>query len=277
MKDIAAALAFATRTQDGAIDRVDAEWLLAHVLNKPRSWLYAFSEAALSEAQQHSFMQLLERRGQGEPVAYLTGTQGFWTLALKVTPATLIPRPETELLVSLALANLADTPHPCLLDMGTGSGAIALALATELPSAQITAVDVSSSALAVASENMAALGCRNTELLQSDWFSALAGRRFDGIVSNPPYIETGDAHLRQGDLRFEPISALSSGVDGLDAIRRIVQEAPGYLLPQGWLMLEHGWQQGEAVRALLANAGFTAVATHRDLEQRERVSFGRSA
>jgi len=275
MKDIAAALAFATQPHDSPIDRVDAEWLLAHVLNKPRSWLYAFAETPLSEAQQRHYGQLLERRWQGEPVAYLTGTQGFWSLTLKVTPATLIPRPETELLVSLALANLADTPHPHLLDMGTGSGAIALAIASELPLAKITAVDLSSEALAVAAENAAALGCRNTELLHSDWFSALAGRRFHGIVSNPPYIEEGDAHLQQGDLRFEPKSALASGADGLDAIRRIAAEAPNYLLPQGWLMFEHGWQQGEAVRALLANAGFTAIASHRDLEHRERVSFGR--
>ncbi len=277
MKDIAAALACATQPKDNLIDRVDAEWLLAYVLNKSRSWLYAFAETPLTEAQQHHYLQLLERRGKGEPVAYLTGTQGFWSLALKVTPATLIPRPETELLVSLALANLNDMQHPFLLDMGTGSGAIALAIASELPSAKITAVDMSSAALAVAAENTMALGCKNIELLQSDWFSALAGRRFNGIVSNPPYIEAGDVHLQQGDLRFEPMSALASGIDGLEAIRRIVAEAPDHLLPQGWLMIEHGWQQGEAVRALMANAGFTSIATHRDLEQRERVSFGRLA
>ena len=277
MTDIATALRQACQPDTGGLARLDAELLMAHVLDKPRTWLYAFGDVVLSAAQQAAFADLAARRRAGEPVAYLTGRRGFWTLDLQVTPDTLIPRPETELLVELALARLPPDAAIEVLDLGTGSGAVALAIAVERPQARVTAVDASPGALAVARANAEAHALRNVEFRHGDWYAPLAGARFALIASNPPYIESADPHLAQGDLRFEPRSALASGSDGLDDIRAIIAGAPRHLLPGGWLLLEHGWNQGPAVRALLASAGFADVATARDLEDRDRVSLGRLA
>ena len=263
------------RQATATIECVDAECLLAHLLQKPRSWLFAHAGDPAAPDVAESFGTLLARRQAGEPVAYLTGTQGFWTLALQVSPATLIPRPETELLVELALARLPRESAPRIADLGTGSGAIALAIASERPRANVIATDASAAALAVARGNALGNGITIVEFRKGDWFTPLMGERFDLIASNPPYIAINDPHLGQGDLRFEPASALSSGNDGLDDIRQIVRHASMYLHPRGWLLLEHGWDQGDAVRALLAAAGFADVATERDLEQRDRVSLGR--
>ena len=257
------------------IERVDAEWLLAHALDRPPGWLWAHADDAVEAAARERFEALLSRRAAGEPVAYLTGTQGFWSLDLRVTPATLIPRPETERLVELALARLpADAPCR-VADLGTGSGAIALAIARERPMAAVVATDASKAALAVAVANAQRNGIDNTWFRRGDWCEALGRERFDLIACNPPYIALGDPHLDHGDLRHEPPDALASGSDGLDAIRRIVRDAPAHLAPAGWLLLEHGWDQGEAVRALMAAAGFVDVATEPDLEGRDRVTLGR--
>jgi release factor glutamine methyltransferase len=258
-------------------DRAEADILLAHALGRSRSWLIAHADDAVDAAGAAAFAALVQRRAAGEPVAYLTGHRGFWTLELEVTPATLIPRPETELLVELALARLPHDGAPRVVDLGTGSGAIALAIARECPHARVLATDASAAALAVAQRNAQANRLGNVDFVRSDWFAALAGERFDLIVSNPPYIAAGDPHLKQGDLRFEPASALASGSDGLDDIRRIVDGAPQHLAAGGWLLFEHGWDQGVAVRGLLEAAGYGEVFTAQDLEGRDRVSGGRTA
>ena len=263
--------------QAAAIDRVDAEWLLAHSLQTPRSWLFAHSGDAVPAEAAVRFAALLARRQAGEPVAYLTGSQGFWTLDLAVSPATLVPRPETELLVEGALARIPVNSASHVADLGTGSGAIALAIAKERPHTAVIATDASAAALEVARGNAARNGITNVEFREGDWLAPLAGETFDLIASNPPYIAEGDPHLDRGDLRFEPPTALSSGEDGLDAIRRIVRDAPARLAPGGWLLLEHGWDQGALVRALLEAAGFIDVETAHDLEGRDRISLGRKA
>ncbi len=257
--------------------RHEAELLLLHVLDRPRSWLFAHATDPLAANDQAAFEALLARRVAGEPVAYLTGRRGFWTLDLEVDPATLIPRPETELLVELALERLPQDQSLQLADLGTGSGAIALALASERPQAQVLATDASPGALAVAARNAARHELRNVRFAEGghDWYAPLQGARFDLIASNPPYIASDDPHLEQGDLRFEPATALASGVDGLDDIRRIVDGGQAHLLPGGWLLIEHGWDQGEAIRALFDAAGFTEVQTVQDLEQRDRITLGR--
>ncbi|MGY0505995.1 peptide chain release factor N(5)-glutamine methyltransferase [Luteimonas sp. e5] len=257
------------------IDAVDAEYLLLHVLGRGRGWLFAHGDEALDADAVARFEDLVTRRAEGWPVAYLTGRRGFWSLDLEVGPDTLIPRAETERLVELALARLpADTPLR-IADLGTGSGAIALALARERPLARVVATDASAAALEVACRNARAHGLGNVEFRHGDWFAPLAGERFDLVASNPPYVAEGDAHLGRGDLRFEPPSALASGGDGLDDLRRIIADAPQYLLPGGWLLVEHGHDQGAAVRELFAAAGFSAVGSEHDLEARERVSLGR--
>ena len=263
------------RTARSRIDPVDAQWLLAHVLGQSPAWLYAHANDAVEAAVAARFESLLERRHAGEPVAYLTGHRGFWTLDLQVTPDTLIPRAETELLVELALARLPSDRMLLVADLGTGSGAIALALARERPRARVLATDASPAALAVARDNAAALGITNIAFACGDWCAPLNDRRFDLIASNPPYIAADDPHLSRGDLRHEPPAALASGTDGLDAIRAIVAAAPLHLVAGGWLLLEHGLAQGAAVRALLQRGGFIEVRTDRDLEGRERVSSGR--
>jgi len=257
------------------IDRFDAEILLMHVLQRDRAWLFAHALDQPGAAACERFETLSARRAAGEPVAYLTGHRGFWSLDLQVAPATLIPRPETELLVELALARLPEDAPCSVLDLGTGSGAVALAVASERASARVVASDVSAAALAVARGNAGRLHLRNVEWVAGDWFAPFAGKRFDMVVSNPPYIAADDPHLQQGDLRFEPAGALASGSDGLDAIRRIVGHARDHLEPGGWLLFEHGWNQGGAVRALLDEAGYGEVFTRQDLEQRDRVSGGR--
>ncbi len=275
MTDIANLLKHAVANESGGLDRIDAEFLLAHSLGKSRSWLYAHADQELDSRQISDFDSLVQRRNQGEPVAYITGRRGFWSLDLQVTADTLIPRPETERLVELALSRLHPQTPAEILDLGTGSGAIALAIAMERPASRITAVDASAAALAVAAANAGRLQLCNVVFEQGDWYSQLGTRRFDIIASNPPYIESSDAHLAIGDLCFEPRSALVSGPDGLDDIRILIAGAPRYLLPGGWLLIEHGWNQGEAVRALFAKAAFTGISTERDLENRDRVTIGR--
>ncbi|HET6552326.1 MAG TPA: peptide chain release factor N(5)-glutamine methyltransferase [Dyella sp.] len=256
-------------------DRLEAEVLLVHVLGRMRSWLIAHADDRLDAGDEAAFGALVARRREGEPVAYLTGRRGFWSLELEVTPATLIPRPETELLVELVLERVPEDATARVVDLGTGSGAIALAIAHERTRAQVTATDASAKALEVARRNAERLGITNVSFEHGDWFAPLSGRTFDVVASNPPYIEAGDEHLTQGDLRFEPGSALASGIDGLDDIRRIVDHAQAHLAPGGWLMMEHGWNQGPAIRALLEQAGYRDVFTAQDLEQRDRVSGGR--
>jgi release factor glutamine methyltransferase len=256
-------------------DRADAELLLLHLLGKPRSWLIAHADDGLDEPVLAAFDELVGRRAQGEPVAYIIGRRGFWSLDLDVTPATLIPRPETERLVELALERLPVGGESRVADLGTGSGAVALAIARDRPRACVTATDASAAALAIAQRNAERLALRNVTFEHGDWLAPLAGRQFELIVSNPPYIESDDPHLGQGDLRFEPAAALASGTDGLDAIRRIADGASTHLVAGGWLLLEHGWNQGAAVCALLERAGYREVFVAQDLESRDRVSGGR--
>lgn len=272
---VAQRLLEAANSLPGESPRADAELLLARAVGQPRSWLYAHSDAVLSDEQASSFRTLLERRRRGEPVALILGTREFWSMELIVTADTLIPRPETELLVELALRHLPAQSHSRVLDLGTGSGAIALALAHERPLAEVTASDADARTLAVAQKNAARLGLGRVRFLLGNWFSAVRDERFDVIASNPPYIADGDPHLLQGDLRFEPRAALASGSDGLDALRAIAAAAPRYLQPDGWLLLEHGFEQGGAVRAFLQSAGFADIATNADMEGRDRVTGGR--
>lgn len=274
MSRIRDSLAAAAQTLGGEDARREAEMLLLAVLGKPRAWLYAHAEDALDAEQAAAFAALLQRRCRGEPVAYLTGRRGFWSLDLRVTPATLIPRADTERLVELALQRLPPQRVLNVADLGTGSGAIALALARERPQARVVATDASAAALEVARANAVDNQVANVEFLEGTWFAPLATRRFDLIVSNPPYVAEHDAHLEQGDLRFEPRTALAAGADGLDDLRQIVAQAPVHLRSGSWLLLEHGYDQGAAVRGLLAAAGFAAVETWQDLGGNDRVSGG---
>lgn len=256
------------------IDALDAELLLAHVAGRGRGWLYAHGEAVLPGGQARAFEALVERRAQGEPVAYLLGSRGFWSLDLQVTPETLVPRPETERLVELALERIPSGIEVDVADLGTGSGAVALALARERPRARVLATDASPGALAVAQANARRLDLGNVRFARGDWWAAVGDARFDVVVSNPPYIAEDDPHLAEGDLPWEPRSALVSGPDGLDAIRAIARGAAVHLHSGGWLLLEHGRDQGPAVRAVLQDAGLDAVATATDLEGRDRVAMG---
>ena len=258
---------------DSPTARLDAELLLAAALGKPRSYLRTWPEHEPGAEQLTAFAALLERRRAGEPVAYILGHQGFWSLDLEVAPHTLIPRPDTELLVETAMALLPATPLKAL-DLGTGTGAIALALASERGGWKVTGVDRIAEAVALAERNRQRLKLGNAEFRLSSWFDTLAGERFGLIVSNPPYIAASDRHLGEGDVRFEPISALVAGADGLDDIRRIIDQAPQHLEAGGWLLLEHGYDQAEAVRGLLRAAGFAAVDSRRDLGGHERISLG---
>ncbi len=254
--------------------RLDAEVLLAAALERPRSYLYAWPERTLEPEQSTRFLAWLAWRGAGFPVAYIIGRREFWSLDLEVTPDTLIPRPETELLVELALARLPVDRPVAIADLGTGSGAIALALAVERPLARIVATDRSLAALTVARRNARRLNIRHVEFREGDWCAPLGNERFDLIAANPPYVAAADPRWRQGELRFEPPGALVSGVDGLDALRAIITQAPFYLEPGGWLLLEHGYDQGETVPALLRERGFDAASDHRDAAGLSRTSAG---
>ena len=258
---------------DSPSARLDAELLLAAALGKPRSFLRTWPERVVSREVHDLFGSYLARRRAGEPVAYILGRQGFWSLDLEVAPHTLIPRPDTELLVETALDLLPATPAR-VLDLGTGTGAIALALACERPGWQVQGVDRVAEAVALAERNRERLDLANAAFRASQWFSELAGERFSLIVSNPPYIPSADPHLAQGDVRFEPSSALVSGADGLDDIRLIIEQAPAHLENGGWLMLEHGFDQAGAVRDLLLTRGFARVESRRDLGGHERISLG---
>ena len=286
----------------------EAQLLLQHVLNVNRAWLISHENDALEANIHEAFETLLQRRINGEPVAYILGYREFYGLKLKVTPDTLIPRPDTETLVEAALAKIPqndNTYYPSfqrksessdfttldsdfrrndalkILDLGTGTGAIALAIAKHRPQASVTAVDASRAALDIAIENAENLKITNINYILSNWFSAFSQenykQKFDVIVSNPPYIEAHDTHLTQGDLRYEPIKALASGVDGLDAIRTIITNASQHLNPHGWLMLEHGYNQAESVASLLKQAGFTEINHAKDLAGIQRVTLGRLA
>lgn len=253
---------------------IEAQMLLMQVLNVSRAWLLAHATDILPDATIQSFESLLMRRLAGEPVAHILGYREFFGLHLEVTADTLIPRPDTETLVEAALQKCTGTMH--VLDLGTGSGAVALAIAKHTPASHVTAVDASEAALQVAMRNARALSLGHVRFLLSDWFAAVTGERYDLIVSNPPYIEATDPHLQQGDLRFEPLTALASGADGLQDIRKIVAEAPQYLRPGGWLMLEHGYNQALAVQQLLNASGFQSVQTVSDLGGNPRVTLGQS-
>lgn len=252
---------------------LDAQLLLAKVLGKSQSYLRTWPERELDAEQLMAYEQLMARRRQGEPVAYLLGQQGFWSLDLQVSPATLIPRADTERLVELAL-ELGPPGAAGVLDLGTGSGAIALALAIERPEWQVLGCDTVAQAVELAERNRLAHKLGNARFVQSNWFSALATDTFELIVSNPPYIAAKDPHLQRGDVRFEPVSALVSGTDGLDAIRQIIEQAPAHLHSDGWLLIEHGWDQSAPVGELLQQRGFAAVQSWQDLAGHQRVSGG---
>jgi len=285
MTMVRALLDHGARSLRGGEARVEAELLLIHVLGVSRAWLVAHAEDEIGDEKRAAFEALITRRARGEPIAYLTGWRGFHALDLRVTPDVLIPRAETELLVEIALARIPRAPdsvslHPgCrIADLGTGSGAIALAIARARPDARVLATDASEAALKIARDNARRLDLANVEFAQGDWCVALGDTRdFDLIVSNPPYIAEGDPHLREGDLRFEPLAALASGAGGLDAIRTIVRDGRAHLRPGGWLLIEHGFEQGAAVRGLLEQSGYREVFTECDLERRERVSGGMAA
>jgi len=254
----------------------DAEVILSHVLDKPRSWLIAFDDYSLTMEQQGALAELIARRSQGEPIAYLCGQREFWSLPLSVSPATLIPRPDTEVLVEQALSLLPITPVS-VLDLGTGTGAIALALASERPESQFIGVDRIAEAIDLAQGNAQRLSITNCQFQLSHWFEALVPNTFDMIVTNPPYIDADDPHLTQGDVNFEPRSALVAPQNGLADLQLIIQQASRWLVPGGWLVAEHGWQQHRQVQGLFVSAGFDAVETRMDYGGNPRVTYGRFA
>lgn len=253
---------------------IDAEVLLAHTLGKTRAFLYAHPEELLNEDQWHGYQQLFKKRHQGYPIAYLIGSKEFWSLPLRTNEETLIPRPETELLVELTLALLKDKEQAFILELGTGTGAIALALASERPNWQILACDISQSALKIANDNKQQFGLSNLRFCHSDWFSAITEQIFDAIISNPPYIAEGDPHLNQGDIRFEPRGALVSGATGLEALTTIIQTSYPRLAPGGLLLVEHGFEQKQAVAALFKQAGYQNIHCWQDWQGNDRVSGG---
>jgi len=255
--------------------RLDAELLLAHTIKQPRSHLHAWPEQELSDSHINEFNDLVTARHDGVPIAYLTAHREFWSMDLLISEATLIPRPETELLVERALQHIENDADTRVADMGTGSGAIALALGKERPLIQITATDISNKALFIARRNMQRLGINNIRLHTGSWLDQHNPFKYDVLVSNPPYICSDDPHLQQGDVRFEPATALASGVDGLDSIREIITLSSKHLKPGGWLLLEHGYNQATQVGELLLQAGFTDIATSKDINQIDRVTEAR--
>jgi len=275
MDTVAQLLCFGDASLCGSSEtpRLDAEVLLMHVLRRDRAWLRTWPEQRLAPAAAERFQSLLEQRRAGIPIAYLTGEREFWSRGFAVRPGVLIPRPETELLVELALDRIAPDRPARILDLGAGSGILAVTLALERPLARVTAIDLSPEALEVARENAARHRVGNLLLVRGDWLESIVPARcFDLIVSNPPYIAEADPHLRQGDLRFEPAFALQSGSDGLDALRRITDTARPRLRPGGLLLLEHGYDQAGALRGILDGFGYADIVHHPDLQGHPRAT-----
>ena len=271
------ALAWAVQQLEGGESpSVDAKVILANILEKPQTFLFTWPEKTLDALEVTHFENAIARRKKGEPVAYIVGKRDFWTLSLFTSPDTLIPRPDTEVLVEQVLNWAVESKREplAICDLGTGTGAIALALASELLQASVVGVDFQTGAVELATRNAEANGVTNAQFLKSDWFSALTGQSFDVIVSNPPYIEEASPYLYEGDVRFEPKTALTSGVDGLHDIRHIISTSPMFLNKGGLLAFEHGFNQGRAVRDLLLAAGFSSVRTVKDYGENDRVTFG---
>lgn len=269
-----ATIAEELRRWAGELDWLDVNWLLQHVLDVDAAFLAAHPDYPLTAMQTKAIHDVMTKRIAGIPVAYLTGRQGFYDLVFEVTPDVLIPRPETELLVETALT-MIPPDRPCnILDLGTGSGVIAIALAKNRPRARVLALDISIRALLLARRNAERLSVSNIDFVASDWYAALGSIRFDGIVANPPYIASNDPHLQQGDLRFEPALALVAKHDGLSCLQKIIAQAPPFLHAGGWLLCEHGYDQASACRELLTTAGFTGLICRSDLAQIDRISGG---
>jgi len=278
LNTLGAALAWGRTQLNGAAETniLDAEVLLLHLLDLERTTLRAWPERRITTDQAIQYKLLIGQRREGRPVAYLTGQREFWSRSFRVGPGVLIPRPETELLIELVLERLPADTHASLLDLGTGSGIIALTLAAERPGCSITATDASNDALAITRENARRMGISQIRYLKGHWLDPLAADdRFDLIVSNPPYIAAADPHLAQGDLRFEPQQALASGSDGLDALREIIDRSPAHLHPGGWLILEHGYDQADALTAILTKGGYRDIGQYRDLQGHPRASVAR--
>ncbi|MFY8351346.1 peptide chain release factor N(5)-glutamine methyltransferase [Pseudoalteromonas sp. SSM20] len=254
--------------------KLDAEVLLLATINQSRTYLFTWPEKELTDDQQSHFFTAIEKRKLGEPVAHITQYREFWSLNFKVSPATLIPRPDTETLVELALTKASENTGK-LLDLGTGTGAIALSLASELPQWQVTAVDFKPEAVELAKQNKQSLKIENAEILQSDWFSALSDSQYDIIVSNPPYIDPQDPHLQQGDVRFEPLSALVAQKQGMADIEHIIKTSRKYLKAKGWLLIEHGYDQGQLVRDFFAKMAYKVITTEKDLGGNDRVTLAK--
>lgn len=268
-------IATALLEKNSSTARIDAEMLLQQVLQKPRTWLYTWPETCLDPSQLTLFNTLLQKRAAGEPIAYLIEKRAFWTFDLKVTSATLIPRPETEMLIERTLDLLKDKKNISILDAGTGTGAIALALAKERPDWEIIACDISESALAVAKENARLLNIPNVCFYKANWFDGLPSqKKYHAIISNPPYIDPADPHLKEGDLRFEPSIALASENAGYRDLQHIIETARAFLHDHGLLLLEHGYNQREKIASMLTQCGYNDLASWQDYQGLNRISSG---